>query len=127
MESSFKARAYLAIVVAGNYIGTDATGTLDRGNTIDGIRIEGGATNNTIGGTNANQRNVISGNDARGIVIQGSGTNSNIVRGNYIGTNAAGTAATGQYRFRHRRLERSAKQHDRGQYCRCWERDLRKW
>ncbi len=36
--------------VAGNYIGTDSTGTLDRGNAIDGVRIEGSATNNIVGG-----------------------------------------------------------------------------
>ena len=37
-------------VVAGNWIGLDATGTLDRGNTTDGILLVPGAANNTIGG-----------------------------------------------------------------------------
>ncbi len=80
-------------LVAGNWIGLDATGSLDRGNTTDGIILVTGAADNTIGGTGANDRNVISGNDDDGISIDGaSGT---IVIGNYIGTNAQGTAAVG--------------------------------
>ena len=80
-------------LVAGNWIGLDATGTVDRGNATDGIILVAGAANNTIGGTGANDRNVISGNDDDGISIDGaSGT---IVIGNYIGTDAQGTAAVG--------------------------------
>ena len=82
--------------ITGNYIGTDPTGTLDLGNAGDGIVIAGSA-NNTIGGTTAALRNVISGNNGDGIEISnaagiGSAT-GNVVWGNYIGTNAAGTAA----------------------------------
>ena len=43
-----------------------------------------------IGGTTAAARNVISGNGNGGIEIGG---NANVVQGNFIGTNAAGTAA----------------------------------
>ena len=80
-------------LVAGNWIGLDATGTLDFGNTVDGVVLIAGTANNTIGGTGVNDRNVISGNGDDGVSIDGaSGT---VVIGNYIGTNAAGTAVIG--------------------------------
>ena len=52
-----------------------------------------GSSDNTIGGTVAGSGNVISGNTGDGILIYGSGATGNLVEGNYIGTNAAGTAA----------------------------------
>ena len=77
--------------VSGNYIGLDATGTLPRPNGVFGIAIEPGFTGNIIGGTNAgDDRNVISGNANFGVIIAGG---SNSVLGNFIGTNAADTAA----------------------------------
>jgi len=80
-------------VVAGNFIGTDATGTLDRGNGGHGVAIES-SIDNTIGGTSAAARNVISGNDGNGVAITGGGVAAvNRVQGNYIGTNAQGTTA----------------------------------
>ncbi len=39
--------------ILGNYIGTDQTGTVLISNGIDGIRVDGGASGNTIGGTAA--------------------------------------------------------------------------
>lgn len=78
-------------VVGGNYIGTDKTGTSAVPNGVfPGIEINSGAHNNTIGGS---MRNLISGGGQYGISINGSGTNSNVVTGNYIGTNAGGTSA----------------------------------
>ena len=74
------------------YIGTDATGTMDLGNAANGVRLL--SSNNTIGGTTAAARNVISGNDVAGVLIQG-GSN-NVVEGNYIGTDVNGTADLGQ-------------------------------
>lgn len=59
------------------------------------MNITGGSTGNTVGGTSAAARNVISGNNSRGVDILGSGVSSNTVTGNYIGTNAAGTAPLG--------------------------------
>ncbi len=61
------------------------------------VQIKGGATENTIGGTTAAQRNVISGlnNGNTGIRIIGSGTSGNFVYGNSIGVNLAGTAKIG--------------------------------
>jgi hypothetical protein len=61
-------------------------------NTGEGIVVYGGGSNNTIGGTAIGAGNVISGNSsARGIMIQATGANGNVVQGNKIGTNAAGT------------------------------------
>src|SRR5262249_54025112 len=80
-------------VVQGNFIGTDVTGTVALGNGGDGGLIANGATNNTIGGNVSGTRNIISGNSRDGIEITGSGTNNNWVAGNFIGTNAAGSAA----------------------------------
>ena len=82
-------------VVQGNYIGTDVTGTLDLGNAGHGIRIQSGASTNTIGGTTAAARNVIASNDLDGVYIHGTGTSGNVVQGNYIGIDATGTTALG--------------------------------
>lgn len=75
--------------ITGNFIGTDVTGASAAGN---GIGVDDfqqiGAI---IGGTTAAERNVISGNTTD-VYVEGL---SNIawIEGNYIGTNAAGTAA----------------------------------
>ena len=82
-------------VVSGNYIGTDVGGTIELGNTHDGVIISSGAQSNTIGGSTTDERNVISGNDHYGVNISGSGTKGNTVSSNYIGTNASGTAILG--------------------------------
>ena len=74
--------------IAGNYIGTDLTGMIDLGNGEDGIWLNGGSAN-TIGGTSATARNVISGNDWSGIAISNAGS-GHVIQGNYIGVNAAG-------------------------------------
>jgi len=79
--------------IAGNYIGLNKTGTAAMPNNSAGISIFGGATSNTIGGTTAQSRNIISGNVNQGITISDSGTNQNKVLNNFIGTDAAGTAA----------------------------------
>ena len=81
--------------VAGNYIGTNATGDAAIGNGLQGVLINQGATGNTVGGTTPGARNVISGNLSTGVYIQNVGTSGNLVQGNYIGTNATGDAAIG--------------------------------
>ncbi len=78
-------------VIQGNYIGIDPTGTLRRGNHT-GIAISS-SSNNVIGGTTAAARNVISASGFDGMVINSS--SGNLVQGNFIGTNAAGTASLG--------------------------------
>jgi len=80
-------------VVAGNYIGTNALGTGALGNAFAGAALLAGAQSNIIGGAATAARNVLSGNGAEGVVFAEPGTNGNSVLGNFIGTNAAGTAA----------------------------------
>ncbi|MCP3870586.1 MAG: DUF4347 domain-containing protein, partial [Gammaproteobacteria bacterium] len=81
--------------VQGNYIGTDATGSIAKGNDGHGIFIKNGATDNTIGGNNPDARNVISANALSGIRISDAGTSGNLVQGNYIGTGADGLSSSG--------------------------------
>jgi hypothetical protein len=76
--------------VQGNYIGLNAAGTGDLGNTAAGVRI-GNGSGNTIGGANTNTRNYIAGNNGNGILVEDA--NGSAIRNNYIGTNIAGTAA----------------------------------
>ena len=78
--------------VEGNYIGTNADGDADLGNTEDGVTVFN-ASDNTIGGTAEGARNVISGNGTYGVFISGSGATGNEVLGNYIGTRASGSGA----------------------------------
>ena len=80
-------------VVEGNLIGTDASGTYAIPNAQSGVFIQGGSVKNTIGGTTATARNVISGNADGGVLILGAGTTANLVEGNFIGTNSGGTGA----------------------------------
>lgn len=81
--------------IENNFIGTDISGTAARANSGDGILIAS-SSNNIIGGTSVNVRNLISGNRSAGINIRNagvsSGSSNNIVQGNYIGTNITGTA-----------------------------------
>jgi hypothetical protein len=78
-------------LVEGNYIGPDITGTtsLPQG---AGIYIAGHY--NTIGGTTAGARNIISGNNEQITIFTSRGF-GNAVLGNYIGTDASGTQALG--------------------------------
>ncbi len=82
-------------IVQGNYLGTDATGNNMVSNVIAGVIVIDYAHNVTIGGTSAAARNVISGNGTVGIYLLGPGCSNNVVQGNYVGVNAAGTAALG--------------------------------
>uniref|UniRef100_UPI0016047CB9 DUF2341 domain-containing protein n=1 Tax=Stieleria mannarensis TaxID=2755585 RepID=UPI0016047CB9 len=83
-------------VIQGNYIGTDATGTVAIGNGQAGVGnwggILAGGDDTTIGGTNAGEGNLISGNNSWGIIAEG--TNITI-QGNLIGTEADGTSLLG--------------------------------
>lgn len=88
--------------VQNNYIGTNAMGDAAVANNADGIFIEGGANNNTIGGTTSSARNIISGNTESGITIydgSSEGTSSNVVQGNYIGADVSGTTDLGNGAF----------------------------
>ena len=87
--------------MAGDFIGTDVTGKVatvvvkahGRDSIIKGVgvTIQGGASNNTIGGTAA--ADVISGNVDGGVSISGAGTRGNVVEGDLIGTTVTGDSA----------------------------------
>jgi CSLREA domain-containing protein len=81
-------------VVQGNYIGTDPSGTLARGNgrSLSSAGIYIGANGGQIGGLTGAERNVISGNLSDGAWIDASNV---VVQGNYIGTDVTGAAALG--------------------------------
>ena len=83
--------------IEGNFIGTDPTGTIDRGNGFDGVSIFTGPSENVVGGTTAASRNVISGNGDNGIFL--TDANANLIKGNYIGTDKSGTKDLGNDDF----------------------------
>lgn len=76
-------------IIRGNYIGTNTSGTAALPNN-GGIYISN-VSSNTIGGTAAGARNLISGNNGPGIYIFGPSSTGNVIQGNYFGLNAAGT------------------------------------
>jgi hypothetical protein len=73
-------------VVIGNYIGTDVTGTLNRGAGSDGILIWNSADNNRVGGTAAGEGNLVAFNDW-GVSIANDSTDGNAILGNTIRAN----------------------------------------
>ena len=90
-------------MIEGNDIGTDWTGSYAVPNSV-GVMITNGATQNTIGGTAtfiggslAGAGNVIAGNTSDGVQIEGSGTDSNVVEGDFIGLTATGTSGAGNW------------------------------
>jgi hypothetical protein len=93
--------------IAMNNIGTDATGTLARGNAKNGIHVTRRASRNVIGGdvsagnnptagvfVRPPQGNLISGNRANGVLID-RGATRNLLSGNFVGTSASGNSALG--------------------------------
>jgi hypothetical protein len=79
--------------VTGNFIGSDPTGTIARGNGCQGLHV--GGSNNTIGGLSLGDRNVISATGGCGGNVSVAGSANNQILNNYLGTNAAGTASLG--------------------------------
>lgn len=81
-------------LVQGNYIGTDASGTVAVPNGGDGIWVWSTSPENAenqIGGPGPGQGNLISGNTLSGVYVEVS--DDNIIQGNIIGLNAAQSAA----------------------------------
>lgn len=76
--------------ILGNYIGVDVTGLNILDNHV-GVLVKTNADKNTIGGTDAGARNVISGNWEIGVYIESA--DSNIVIGNFMGPDATGINA----------------------------------
>ena len=97
--------------VKGNFIGTDPTGTQDRGNAVDGIHAGESGPNTQIGGTTPGEGNLIAGNgvfgistiSSTGLTVQGNtlglGTDAsalpNDLRGIHLGPNTAGAIVGG--------------------------------
>jgi hypothetical protein len=87
--------------VAGNYVGTDATGSTAVPNVQGGIELSNGARFNRIGTdadgqSDALERNVISGNTSHGITLFGSPpADDNVIAGNFIGLQADGVGPLG--------------------------------
>lgn len=90
-------------LIAASRNGVNVVGAGTDGNTVArnalvnnrgvGVRVSGGAKNNTIGGTTGGTGNTISANATDGVLINGVGTTGNTVVGNFIGTTAQGDAA----------------------------------
>ncbi|MGE3817834.1 MAG: DUF4347 domain-containing protein, partial [Isosphaeraceae bacterium] len=89
-------------LVQNNHIGTDVTGTLDRGNLGSGVLIsdrgDGGVIKGPASG-NTVRDNVISGNDYAGVAITASGSNNNTILGNLVGVDASGLGPLGNTIF----------------------------
>jgi hypothetical protein len=84
-------------LIEGTFIGVDKTGSIALPNAQQGILIDGGAWDNTIGGTTSTNKNVISANHW-GIEIDGgppTGPSANSVVGNLIGTDITGALPLG--------------------------------
>jgi len=79
--------------ISGCWFGLDFTGNNAAPNAFQGILIAAGASRNIIGGTNALERNVLSGNSQYGVFITDTNTTGNVVLGNYIGTDFTGSNA----------------------------------
>jgi hypothetical protein len=83
----------IGVLVQGNRVGTNASGTAALPNARNGIYLTTNGTFDTIGGMVPTARNLISGNGADGLDLNPTGNTTQQVLGNFIGTNAAGDAA----------------------------------
>ena len=81
--------------ILGNFVGTDATGILDRGNSMEGIELSG-ADRNIIGGTLAGAGNVVVSSGSDGIELINN-SDDKIIQGNYVGTDLTGTIDLGSW------------------------------
>ena len=85
-------------IVQGNYVGVDVTGKLLIPNEETGIYLFG-ATQNLIGGSVPGAGNLVTGNKAAGVTVDGMHSDGNgygnAIQGNWIGLDASGTKAPG--------------------------------
>ncbi|MFK7918022.1 MAG: LamG-like jellyroll fold domain-containing protein [Ilumatobacter sp.] len=77
--------------VAGNWVGLEPDGTTASGNGDEGIQVT--SDGNTIGGSSASNRNIVSGNDGNGLLVRLA--DDNVVTGNWVGTDETGLLASG--------------------------------
>ncbi|MCP3981212.1 MAG: DUF11 domain-containing protein [bacterium] len=75
--------------VQANWLGLDATGTSAAPNSGEGVFIDD-VPGNTVGGTDAADRNVLSGNQWHGVLVEGANASGNKIEGNFIGTDPTG-------------------------------------
>ena len=78
------------ITVQGNWIGTSSPGATNEGNDGTGIDVRG--DNVQIGGTGANEGNVVVNSGSRGIFVNGDDA---VIEGNYIGVDPDGVTSQG--------------------------------
>ena len=71
-------------LVQGNFIGTAAGGVAAMPNGGDGILVENGASNNSIGGATSGAANTIADNTGDGVAVTGNTSTGNLVSGNSI-------------------------------------------
>ncbi len=87
-------------IIAGNYFGTDVTGTIALGNRNYGVQISGASSDNIVGTDSDGdddvlETNVISGNGTGlRFLVTGTGTNNRIA-GNFVGVDVTGNVALG--------------------------------
>jgi parallel beta-helix repeat protein len=82
-------------IVAGNYIGTDPSGTSGTSSEGCSVILSPDTHDNLIGGDSPGERNILSANNVYGVKLDGVGVDGNTVSGNYIGADATGTADLG--------------------------------
>src|ERR1035438_10259388 len=81
---------------SGHPLGPTRTGSNALGNAYSAVSMFGGPSFNTIGGTTAAARNILSGRTNRdGVFLSDPGSSNNVIQGNYIGTDISGTAPMG--------------------------------
>jgi hypothetical protein len=73
-------------IVEGNFIGTNITGTKPLANKGGGLTLINDTSGNSIGGSTDGAGNLISGNTGYGVDIEGTATSTNVVQGNFIGS-----------------------------------------
>jgi hypothetical protein len=84
-----------AILVEGNNIGTDITGTNALGNVSDGVHIQDNANNNTIGGPAAKDGNLIAFNGGAGVSIGDSAVSNAVLTNSIVSNGDLGISLTG--------------------------------
>ena len=83
--------------IQGNIIGLTLAGTSSEGNGAGGVALQG---SDTLGGTTPLARNVISGNEGNGVLIESRASDpvvNIVIQGNSIGTDLSGTGPIGNF------------------------------
>lgn len=86
---------YEGSIIQGNYIGTDATGTVAIGNGATGVTISSNGTNNMVGGRGPGAGNLIANNSSHGVLIDpgtagGQGTGNQTIGNTILSNGGAG-------------------------------------